>query len=184
MAIEALQKHLARWRVPLGFLLGAVCLVFATPRAWSLLAGALAGLLGIFWRAWASGHLRKNERLATGGPYAHTRNPLYFGSFLLGSGFSLASGQIMLAVMFIIFFLGVYWPVMRAEAKHMTRLFPDTYQSYSASVPLFWPRLRPWRGGEKTNFDWQLYLRYREYRALLGMGAAIVVLAARIYFER
>src|SRR5437667_341574 len=105
MATEALQQHLARWRVPLGFLLGAICLIFAEPRLWSILAGSIPGLLGLLWRAWASGHLRKNERLATGGPYAYTRNPLYFGSFLLGAGFSIATGRITLAILFVVCFM-------------------------------------------------------------------------------
>jgi len=183
MATESLQQHLARWRVPLGFLLGAICLIFAEPRLWSILAGSIPGLLGLLWRAWASGHLRKNERLATGGPYAYTRNPLYFGSFLLGAGFSLATGRIPLAVLFVVYYLGVYWPVMRAEAGHMSRLFPRDYDSYAASVPLFWPRLRPWPEREQTNFDLQLYLRYREYRALLGMAAALAALAVKGYFN-
>jgi protein-S-isoprenylcysteine O-methyltransferase Ste14 len=183
MAVEALQQYLARWRVPLGFLLGAVCLFFAAPKLWTVSAGALLGLLGLFWRAWASGHLRKNERLATGGPYSHTRNPLYFGSFMLGAGFSLAAGRPGLVILFVTYFLLVYWPVMRAEASHMTRLFPLDYSRYATAVPLFWPRLRPWREGEQTSFDWQLYLRYREYRALLGMVAALGVLAAKIFIR-
>ena len=33
-------------------------------------------------------HIVKNNRLATTGPYAHTRNPLYFGSFLIAIGTS------------------------------------------------------------------------------------------------
>jgi protein-S-isoprenylcysteine O-methyltransferase Ste14 len=183
MSIETLQQHIARWRVPLGFLLGSVCLIFAAPRPWSLFTGAVLGLLGIFWRAWASGHLRKNERLATGGPYAYTRNPLYFGSFMLGAGFSIATGQVVLAALFIAFFILVYWPVMRAEASHMSRLFPLDYPAYAAAVPLFLPRLSPWKNSEHTSFDWHLYLRYREYRALLGMVAALGVLAAKIFIR-
>jgi protein-S-isoprenylcysteine O-methyltransferase Ste14 len=176
------QRSIARWRVPLGFLLGLTCLFFAAPRAWSIAAGGSIALTGLFWRAWASGHVRKNEKLATSGPYAHSRNPLYFGSFLLGAGFSLATARLELAGIFVIFFLSVYWPVMRREADYMTNLFPDEYQLYANNVPLFWPRLRRWPAAAQLPFDWQLYLRYREYRALLGMAAALALLVAKIYW--
>lgn len=182
MAIKTLQRHLTRWRVPLGFLIGAVCLVLAAPRTWSITTGALLALAGLLWRAWAAGHVRKNERLATSGPYAHTRNPLYFGSFLLGAGFSLATARLELAVLFIVFYLAVYWPVMHAEADHMVKLFPNEYAGYAQAVPLFFPRITPWSGRERLRFDWQLYLRYREYRALIGMVAALAVLAAKVFW--
>src|SRR4051812_44106105 len=44
---------------------------------------ALALLLivaGLFVRSWAAGTLRKRRELATTGPYAWIRHPLYFGS--------------------------------------------------------------------------------------------------------
>ncbi|MEW6732121.1 MAG: methyltransferase [Acidobacteriota bacterium] len=182
MATKTLSKYLIRGRVPLGFLLAAICLIFATPSSATVLAGAALALTGLLWRAWASGHLRKNERLATSGPYSYTRNPLYFGSFLLGSGFSLACGRLPLVMLWVAFFLLVYWPVMRSEAAHIEQLFKADYPLYAQSVPLFWPRLRPWPAQHQTGFDWQLYLRYREYRALIGMVAVLAALVAKIYW--
>ncbi len=82
-----------RWRVPLGFVCGALFFVFARPRPLTLFVGGAIALLGLGLRAWAAGHIRKNAALATSGPYAYTRNPLYLGSFLLGVGFSIASSQ-------------------------------------------------------------------------------------------
>ncbi|HEU4837195.1 MAG TPA: methyltransferase, partial [Pyrinomonadaceae bacterium] len=81
-----------RWRVPLGFLCGAAFIFFARPTPRALLIGASVSVLGLALRAWAAGHIRKNAQLATSGPYAFTRNPLYLGSFLLGLGFTIASG--------------------------------------------------------------------------------------------
>ena len=70
-----------RLRLPLGFILGITYLIFARPTPLTLAVGGAIALIGVLVRAWASGHISKNERLATSGPYAHTRNPLYFGSF-------------------------------------------------------------------------------------------------------
>ncbi|MBL8148902.1 MAG: isoprenylcysteine carboxylmethyltransferase family protein [Blastocatellia bacterium] len=163
-------------------MLGLSSLVLATPQLWSLFLGLIPATVGILFRTWASGHLRKNECLATSGPYAYTRNPLYFGSFLLGTGFSLATGRPVLVVIFILFFLTVYWSVMRTEAEHMKHLFGDKYTRYAEDVPLFWPSLKPWPASVKAEFDPALYFRYREYRALIGMLAAIAFLAVRVYW--
>jgi len=57
----------------------------------SLMLGAIAIVPGLLIRALASGHVRKNEALATSGPYAYTRNPLYLGSLVMGVGFCVAA---------------------------------------------------------------------------------------------
>src|SRR6188474_1976213 len=134
-----------RWRVPLGFLCGAAFIFFARPTPRALLIGASVSLLGLALRAWAAGHIRKNAQLATSGPYAFTRNPLYFGSFLLGLGFTIASGQWFLALLFAALFIGIYLPVMRVEASTMGQLFGQEFENYRRSVPLFFPRLTPYR---------------------------------------
>src|SRR5258705_13759457 len=89
-----------RWRVPLGFACAAVFFLLAKPSPATLLVGASVSLLGLSIRAWAAGHIRKNQELATSGPYAYTRNPLYLGSFLLGLGFTIASGRWLVAILF------------------------------------------------------------------------------------
>ena len=94
-----------RWRVPLGFLCAILFMVFAQPRPTTLAVGAVVSILGLAIRAWASGHIRKNSALATSGPYAFTRNPLYLGSFLLGVGFTIASGFWPLGILFALLFL-------------------------------------------------------------------------------
>ena len=126
-------------------------------------------MLGLAIRAWAAGHIRKNAQLATSGPYAFTRNPLYFGSFLLGLGFTIASGRWYLAVLFAALFIGIYLPTMRVEASTMEQLFGNDFEIYRRSVPLFFPRLTPYRqeNSAAIRFDGALYLRYREYRAAL-----------------
>jgi protein-S-isoprenylcysteine O-methyltransferase Ste14 len=170
--------------VPLGFLCGALFLWFARPSWLTLSIGGGVALVGLALRAWSAGHIRKNAALATSGPYAHTRNPLYLGSFLLGIGFTIASGQPWLALPFAALFLGIYYPVMRVEAADLAQLFGGDYQIYARAVPLFLPRLSPYRD-EKTKgakFDASLYLRYREYQAALGLLIAWVVLALKAVF--
>lgn len=175
-----------RWRVPLGFLSAALFLLLAKPTPRALVIGSVVSIIGLGLRAWAAGHIRKNAELATSGPYAFTRNPLYLGSFFLGLGFTIGSGRWELALLFAVLFLGIYFPVMRVEASTMAELFGNQYQAYRKSVPLFFPRLTPYRQSDAAavRFDVSLYLRYREYRAALGLAAAWVLLLAKIYYWR
>ncbi len=177
-----------RWRVPLGFVCGAIFLFFARPVWQTLAAGGVIAVIGLGIRAWAAGHIRKNQTLAVTGPYAWTRNPLYLGSFILGLGFTVASNRPPLVLLFVALFLGIYLPVMRVEAATMAQLFGDGFHLYANRVPLFFPRLTPYRQ-EATDepppgFDATLYLRYREYQALLGALGAWSILAAKAIFLR
>jgi protein-S-isoprenylcysteine O-methyltransferase Ste14 len=169
--------------VPLGFLCAALFILFAQPRPATLVAGAAVSLVGVLLRAWASGHIRKNDALAVSGPYAYTRNPLYLGSFILGLGFTIGSGRWWLGIIFAGLFLGIYLPVMRVESATLAQLFGKGFEDYAAEVPLFWPRLRPYRSGQpQVGFDRALYLRYREYRAALGLLIAWGLLVFKAYY--
>ena len=176
-----------RWRVPLGFLCAGVFLLLSRPRPLTLAVGGAVALVGLAIRAWASGHIRKHDRLATSGPYAHTRNPLYLGSLIMGLGFTVAASGtwwlfLLFAGLFAALFLGIYLPVMRVEAATLAELFGEDYRRYARDVPLLFPRPAPYRGDKESDgvrFDAGLYLRYREYRAALGSLLAWCVLALK-----
>jgi protein-S-isoprenylcysteine O-methyltransferase Ste14 len=167
----------ARWRVPVGFALGAAYLVFSRPALRLLVAGALVALLGLLLRGYAAGCLDKNRSLAVNGPYAYTRNPLYLGSLIMGVGFALAGGSWALGLAFIAFFLLVYWPVMRCEAEFLRQQFGEDYTRYALAVPFLLPtgRHAPDTG---ERFRWALYRQNREYQAAAGWftGIAFLVL--------
>jgi len=172
-----------RWRVPLGFVCAALFILFARPRPITLVAGSAVSLVGLLLRAWGSGHLRKNDALATTGPYAYTRNPLYLGSFILGLGFTIGSGRWWLGILFAALFLGIYLPVMRVESATLAQLFGESFQRYAREVPLFLPRSTPYRTEQPSvGFDRGLYLRYREYRAALGLLIAWGLLVFKAYY--
>ncbi|HYP01288.1 MAG TPA: methyltransferase [Pyrinomonadaceae bacterium] len=180
-----------RWRVPLGFLCAGLFMLLARPRPLTLAIGGAVALCGLLVRAWASGHIRKNDALAVSGPYAYSRNPLYLGTFILGLGFSIAAAGgwllfLVLGGIFAALFLGIYLPVMRVEALTLAGLFGDDYKRYAAAVPLLFPRLTPYGGEDarRLKFDMTLYLRYREYRAALGLLAGWSVLALKAFLVK
>lgn len=170
------RATLQRLRVPIGFVTAILFVVFSRPNWQSLAIGIPLALCGALIRGWASGHLRKNAELATSGPYAHTRNPLYFGSFVMAAGCAIAGGSWLIGIWLMVFFLAIYWPVMQAEAAHMQTLFGESYARWSADVPLFLPRLTPYRSGQSRNFDFSQYSHHREWRALIGLSIVLAVL--------
>ena len=132
------------------------------------------------FRVWASGHLEKNVRLATTGPYAYSRNPLYLGTLLIGVGFAIAGETLLLGAAFLIVMLFIYWPVMRQEEAALISRFGGNYRAYASAVPLFWPRVRPSRTvGER--FAWSRYLMNREYQAALGYTGAVLFLCLKLW---
>jgi protein-S-isoprenylcysteine O-methyltransferase Ste14 len=173
-----------RWRVPFGFLIAPVFILLAKPRPWTLAVGGGIALAGLALRAWASGHLRKNDALATTGPYAYTRNPLYLGSFLIGVGFTVAAGRWEIAVLFAVLFLGIYVPVMRVESQTLEELFGHKYRRYAQAVPLFLPRFKRYESMSSVGFDSALYKRYREYQAAIGFVVAFAVLLIKAIWFR
>jgi len=168
----------SRLRVPLGYLAAAALLVLARPSARSLLLGLLPALCGAGVRLWAAGHIEKTRALATGGPYAHTRNPLYLGSVLMALGLAVASASPWCVALVVLYLAAFYPAVMREEAAFLRSRFPAEYQAWAAAVPVFVPRLAP-GGPRATRFSWARVRANREWRALAGLSAAVALLFLR-----
>lgn len=168
--------RVARLRVATGFLLVAAFAWFSKPDVSSMIWGLPVSALGLLLRAWATGHLEKNIRLAESGPYAYVRNPLYLGTTLVAAGLVIASRRWLLAALFAAVFLLIYLPVIELEEQHLRHLFPR-FSAYAERVPALWPSL----GAEKPDapFRWALYVRNREYQALLGWLAGVALLLAK-----
>lgn len=166
----------ARLRVPSGFLLLAVFAWLSRPTEESVWLGVPVSLLGLALRAWAAGHLAKNQKLVNTGPYRHLRNPLYLGTLLAAAGLAVAARSWIVAGVFAAVFVLVYLPVMELEEQHLRKLFPD-YGAYADEVPLLIPRLRPIAAEGK--FQMALYLKNQEYQALAGFVLGVAYLLWR-----
>lgn len=171
-----------RIRVPLGFAFAVFYFWLAQPTWRFLVLGALLVVPGLLIRALASGHVRKNEALATSGPYAYTRNPLYLGSLLIGVGFAVASRSWWVGIVLVVMFFAIYVPVIRGEEKFLQEKFPE-FEDYARRVPRVFPRIgRSGAGGGRFSLD--LYRQHREYNALLGTLAMMVALVAKMMLMR
>lgn len=173
-------KVARRIRVPFGFAFAILYVWLAKPTAKFFLLGLAIAIPGIWLRALASGHVRKNEALATSGPYAYTRNPLYLGSMIIAAGFVVAARSWWIAAVAVMFFLAVYLPVIRGEEEYLRSRFPG-FEKYAKEVPRLLPRVST-GSGEKGSFSWELYKKHREYNAILGALAVSAILLVKIFW--
>jgi protein-S-isoprenylcysteine O-methyltransferase Ste14 len=169
----------------MGFAFAVLYFWLARPSWRSLLFAAVLAIPGLVIRALASGHVRKNEALAMSGPYAYTRNPLYLGSLLIGIGFALAARSWWVGVVLIAMFFAIYVPVIRSEEAFLREKFPE-FQTYARAVPRMIPRITPaFRNqADSGGFSTSLYLKHREYNALLGALAMTAALIVKMNFFR
>lgn len=173
-----------RIRVPLGFAFAVLYFWLARP-TWRFLAlGSVMIVAGLLIRALASGHVRKNEALATTGPYAYTRNPLYLGSLLIGIGFAVAARRWWVGAVLVVMFFAIYVPVIRGEERFLRDKFPE-FDEYAQRVPQMIPRFTTERSGDdEGGFSMELYLKHREWNALLGSMLLAGALILKMEFLR
>jgi protein-S-isoprenylcysteine O-methyltransferase Ste14 len=168
----------ARFRVAAAYLLALLVVFLSRADARSLALALPLALIGASIRVWAAGHLDKGRILATGGPYAHTRNPLYFGSAILGTAAGMASGSAAAAIAILIYFAAFYPAAISGETADMRAKFASEYPEWERAVPGFLPRLAP-AGPRRTRFAWSRVAANREWRALLAVPLLAVVLLLR-----
>jgi hypothetical protein len=182
-------------RLKLPWLLAVPFFYLADPRPAQLCAGAVLAAGGLL-RGAAAGSIEKDRFLSIGGPYAYLRHPLYLGSFLLGSGFVVGGSRLILLVPFWFLFLLLYRRTVREEERFLESRFGDSYRSYRAKVPAVLPRSRRYQAGARgatgasassfqsdalseAGFRARLYLRNKEWQALLGAGVGFALLWAK-----
>ncbi len=184
------RKFWMRWRVRAGYPVAVLFWIFAQPSYRSIELGAIIAAFGLIIRGLAAGHLQKDRELATTGPYAATRNPLYFGSALLALGFAIVGGSWADGAFVIAYFAIFYYAVMRNEEEDLQTRFGGAFEEYAARVPLFFPR-HPAQPRDKlqTNeppskrFSWPLYWRNREYKPLIGTIVGLGLLWVRMWLH-
>jgi protein-S-isoprenylcysteine O-methyltransferase Ste14 len=165
----------------------AILIYLSKPTPWSVAIGVPLIALGEVVRVWAAGYLVKTRQLITGGPYRHTRNPLYFGRFLILTGLGIAAWlpwgfNLVLLLAGWIGFFGYYLPRKeRIEPARLEETHGEPYRRYRDAVPALFPRWCAWPQGEQR---WKLenFMRNREYMMIVGLGliAAYLVYKAML----
>jgi protein-S-isoprenylcysteine O-methyltransferase Ste14 len=167
-------------RVPVGRLC-VIVLFFMHPTWRSIAIGGTVAGLGALLRLWAAGYIDKGRALATDGPYARTRNPLYLGSLIMAVGILMAGRAYWFLLPFCILYIALYYPVMKREEQELVGGYGERFLEYSEHVPLFFPQFRAVRM-EPSSFLWSRVKRNREHRHLMVLVLAEVFLVTKIYW--
>ncbi len=189
-----------KYRVRMGAILGFLFIWRAQPtNLLFLILGLLAALAGILLRQWAAGCLIKNDELATQGPYAIVRNPLYLGSFLAAAGcvltitsfqslFTLRVGYFDRSLFFWagiwVFMDSVYLPKIRKEEVLLHDKFREKYSEYAERVPAVFPKLSRIPRMNFSTFSVERWKKNKEYGSLIGFLVIALFLLIRYHFSR
>ncbi len=169
-----------------GVLAGAY-LIFCKTNLVSSLIGLLWILLGETLRLWAAGTIKKTRSLTITGPYRYTRNPLYFGSFLIGVGFIVLGQMAWWLIPYYILFKYVYGRVIKREEDQLRKRFGDPFVLFEKQVPQFFPtlpKLRP-EAQDLTptwSYSWKRGLDHGELLSVLFIASAIEFVMLKSYF--
>jgi protein-S-isoprenylcysteine O-methyltransferase Ste14 len=164
---------LARLRVALGFVFGVLVLVLAQPTGRSLAIGMSIAACGEAIRIWAAGHLRKSREVTVSGPYRWSPHPLYVGSSVMGVGLAVAAASIPAAALIAIYLVATLTAAIRSEEAFLRRTFGDQYDVYRRGVAA---RRRERSAASRRPFSFDQAMANREYRAVAGLGIAILLL--------
>jgi protein-S-isoprenylcysteine O-methyltransferase Ste14 len=164
--------RVARLRVTLGFLFGAVVLWLAQPTPETIIGGSLVAVVGEGLRLYAAGHLEKGREVTKSGPYRFTRHPLYVGSSIIGLGLAIAAASLVVAAI-IGLYLGVtLGAAIKTEEAFLRSRFGDEYDRYSEGQAVDAGR----------SFSWSRAGANREHRAIVGLAVGVTILAMKAAF--
>ena len=132
-----------------------------------LVTGAVIAGIGEAIRMWASGHVKKNRVLATDGPYAYVRHPLYVGNILILLGFSIAS-NLWWSYVLMVFLLWFYYPpAISYEDNKLRSIFGEQWENWSKDIHALIPSFSNKAGS--TSSEWSFK------QSLMQNGEPIIV---------
>ena len=173
VARQAVVVHLARLRVPLGFAAGVVVFWLAQPTGTTLVAGTAIAVMGELVRFWAAGHLNKSREVTSSGPYRWTAHPLYVGSSVMGIGLAVASRHVLVYAIVALYLVVTLTAAIKREEAFLRQAFGDRYDRY--------------RDGGRVDagrrFRLSQAMSNREYRALIGLALAVLLLALKATYN-
>ena len=171
-------EALARRRVALGFVSGALVLWLAQPTALTLAVGAAVACLGEALRIWAAGHLNKSREVTASGPYRWFAHPLYLGSSIMGAGLAIAAGSVSAAALIAVYVAATLTAAMRSEETFLRQTFGDRYDRYrraETGATALENARRPFSATQAV--------ANREHRAAIGLGVAVLLLLLKATYN-
>lgn len=143
--------------------------------------GIITMLFGFLFRIAARGHKAQvsgeGKNLIIDGPYRLIRNPMFFGTFLIGAGIVMVIFKWWVFLVFIAVFLAVYIPQVEKESSHLLGRFGDEYRKYCRETPLFFPNIIHLLLGGRRRY---LFFRWgwikREWPSLVSVFTVVLLI--------
>ena len=184
------------WRLALCYT-GILILIYCSaPTPVSVALGLIPIALGQSLRVWAAGHLVKNKRLTTTGPYAYAKNPLYLGAITIVMGFCIVGmppwnlqltwrdPRLILYLVFLAAFFLYYMPrKMKIEGDRLRAIYGEAYTRYEKSVPDMIPRLTPYRSGDDWRWSWAQTVDNSEHGTVMSLGVGLGLMLLRTWLR-
>jgi protein-S-isoprenylcysteine O-methyltransferase Ste14 len=167
---DLLVAGLARLRVALGFVFGALVWILAHPNRSSIAAGMAVASCGEAIRIWAAGHVHKSREVTVSGPYRWSPHPLYVGSSVMGLGLAVACASVAVAALVALYLAATLTAAISSEEAFLQRTFGDQYDLYRKGVAA------KRASGSRRRFSPAQAIANREYRAVIGLVIAMLLL--------
>jgi protein-S-isoprenylcysteine O-methyltransferase Ste14 len=165
--------------------------LFARPTILTMLIGIIFVIIGEIIRLWAVSYAGSETRtrnvgassLVTQGPFAYTRNPLYFANIIIYIGFGIMANSLnpYLTIIGILYFLFQYNLIIREEENRLLELFKDKYTAYKSSVRKFLPSLTPIDAAQQSKLKLSFKTGYRSEKRTLQANLTVVVCIYIVY---
>lgn len=184
-----MREFVFRMRGGIWTLLFLAILFMVRGSSWQIISVSLVIVaMGQIWRCWSAGVIGlyrgenvKALKLATKGPYSLMRNPLYFGNFVIGLGWSIIAGKwavIIFVVSFIVLYVLVIIP---HEEEFLLTKFGHEYEEYCKRVKMFWP-VKIDAEDIKAPADWEIISKSEIHTIISTItGTAIIIAVSLCY---
>ena len=176
---ETLIAALARLRVALGWVFGVLVIVLAQPTGATIAIGMSIAAVGEAIRFWAAGHLNKSREVTSSGPYRWVGHPLYLGSTVMGIGLAVACASVPVAVLVAAYLATTLTAAIKSEEAYLRRAFGEQYDLYRSGVA----EKRRRSSASRRRFSLRQAIANREYRAVIGLAVAILLLALKATYN-
>ncbi|MDY6400258.1 MAG: isoprenylcysteine carboxylmethyltransferase family protein [Synergistales bacterium] len=146
-------------------------------------------IAGQLWRCWAVGFIGlyrgenvKAQKLATKGPYALMRNPLYFGNFLIGIGWAIIAGLHAVIIFCVSFYLLYNAAIIPHEENFLRSKFGIEFEAYCKRVKRFFPKefnLQDLKG----NFDKKILLKSEIHTIISTLIGTVIIISVCTFLQ-
>lgn len=119
------------------------------------LGGWVLFLTGATFRMWSTLYIggRKGQSLVCDGPYSMTRNPLYFGTFLISLSIVVWLRSLTFGVGLFMATLVYLQTTVLSEERRLLEKLGASYAAYLARVPRFFPKWKLFQSTSAVEVD-------------------------------